>query len=473
MKVLEGPTRPNLAASDVQLVRAAREEDDHAFEELYRRYHDPIAGYVRRIVRDGGHAEEVAQETFLAALRGIRQTESEIQFKPWIYQIARNAAIDHYRRAGRVEEISFDSAGAGVAFDVIASTTPDASVLEAERFAHFRAALDELSDTQRRIIVLRELEGLSYREIAERMELSRAAVESALFRARRRLHAEYEQIHSGRRCAHIRSLMVRVVSGHDAGSARRKLERHVLRCWSCRRRARELGMEPAARSRRAMAFLPLPGFLRRLLPGADATASGARDAAAALNTPMLETVTQGVHKAAVVAAAALAIGGGGATLGGAGPLAVDSGQRSEETTRQAADPGSRSPLGAGTPSALERAAARRGRAGDGRPAAGQPTRGAPTPAARPAPLARAPSASAPSGAPAPATPVEHGVQTPAPDVKVPVLGNLREPAPPPLPALPRVPAVPQLPLDAPLGDTEVKGLLPGGVVETTGLPPLP
>ncbi|MDQ3871400.1 MAG: sigma-70 family RNA polymerase sigma factor, partial [Chloroflexota bacterium] len=89
--------------SDADLVAATRAGDESAFSELYRRYHPMIVGYVRRLVRDHGRAEDVAQEAFVSALRRLRQTETEINFKPWIYEIARNASIDLYRRKSRAE----------------------------------------------------------------------------------------------------------------------------------------------------------------------------------------------------------------------------------------------------------------------------------------------------------------------------------------------------------------------------------
>ena len=168
------------AASDIDLVRASREGDDEAFEELYRRYHTRISHYVRALVRDDGRAEDVSQEAFVAALRRIRRTESEIQFKPWIYEIAHNKAIDAHRRAARTLEVSVDfegELGAPAAGPPAGPPAPEACLMDKERFDNFRGALDELSESHHQIIVLRELEGLSYREIAARMQLSSAAVE--------------------------------------------------------------------------------------------------------------------------------------------------------------------------------------------------------------------------------------------------------------------------------------------------------
>jgi RNA polymerase sigma factor (sigma-70 family) len=95
--------------SDCELVDGVRAGDDVAFEALYRRYHPRIAGFVRGMLHDESRAEDVAQEAFLSALRRMRTTDAQINFKPWIYQIARNAAIDSYRRNSHAVEVSMDA----------------------------------------------------------------------------------------------------------------------------------------------------------------------------------------------------------------------------------------------------------------------------------------------------------------------------------------------------------------------------
>ena len=338
MSIVGNAGRPMAAAGDIDLVQASQSGDDEAFEELYRRYHARISRYVRGLVRDEGRAEDVIQETFVSALRCMRRTECEIQFKPWIYEIARNKAIDARRRASRSVEVSFDVEAELDAPEALRPGdphAPEACLMDRERFDNFRGALDELSDTHHRIILLRELEGLSYREIGARMQLSSAAVESALFRARRKLEHEYEQLDTGRRCRLVRACIARLAEGVDSGSDRRRLDRHARRCWSCRRWAQQLGVEPAsqrARLRGVGALLPVPAFLRRL-PGAHPQRNGAaRDAMGTVGAPSWEAAAQGLQKAAVIVASAAAIGGGGATLGGVGPLARDGSRAATEAS---------------------------------------------------------------------------------------------------------------------------------------------
>src|ERR687895_431747 len=196
-------------SADRELVEAVRAGDDSAFEELYRRYQPRIAAFLRRKVGDPARAEDIAQDAFVSALRRLRATDTEIDFKPWVFQIATNAAIDHWRRTSRAEEVSVDADEGMRQSDrarLTGSAGPDSVLVDKERFEHLRGAFDELSDMHTRILVMREFEGLSYREIAEQLDVSRGSVESTLFRARRRLESEYEDISEGRRCVAIRGV---------------------------------------------------------------------------------------------------------------------------------------------------------------------------------------------------------------------------------------------------------------------------
>lgn len=184
------------AVSDAQLIAAVRRGNDHAFEQLYRRYSSQVERFVANRVRDRGRAEDLVQEVFVSALRRLRATRSDIAFRPWVFEIAKNAAIDHYRRTSRTEEVSIHGDDALRPADQLrlvgwAHARPDNAVLEKERFNQLRDAFAGLSPSHHRVLVLRELEGRSYREIAQEMDMTRPAVESALFRARRRLHQEY------------------------------------------------------------------------------------------------------------------------------------------------------------------------------------------------------------------------------------------------------------------------------------------
>jgi RNA polymerase sigma factor (sigma-70 family) len=300
-------------AADAELVAAVRAGDDSAFEELYRRYQPLIARFVCGMLHDAARCEDVAQEAFLSALRRMRATDAEINFKPWIYQIARNAAIDSYRRNNHAVEVSMDADEGLRASDrtrlVGLEGSPDAALVTKERLDHLQGAFDELSDVHTRVLVMRELEGMSYREIGQKLDLTRPAVESALFRARRRLESEYTELSEGRRCEAMEGTIARIAQGVHRGAEEHRLARHARRCHTCRRRARELGIEPlsalGALRKKAAALLPLPWLLRRSGDGGGISGFFGGGANA---FPLAE------RAAALVAAAALA-GAGGAALG--------------------------------------------------------------------------------------------------------------------------------------------------------------
>ncbi len=418
--------------ADADLVTAVRQGDEASFEELYRRYQPRITAFVRSRLRDEARAEDVTQEAFLSALRRLRATDSEINFKPWIYEIARNAAIDSYRRSSRAEEISMDADSGLRPSDrlrLVGDSAPDSTLIDKERLDHLRGAFDELSDVHTQVLVMRELEGCSYREIGEKLDLSRPAVESALFRARRRLESEYAELSEGRRCRKARAMIARLAEGMGGGLDHQRLARHARRCHSCRRWARELGVEPQA------APAGLRAKIASLLP---------------LPFPWLPSGAQfgaglGERAAALIAAAALA-GAGGVAVGGSGlldrdadkPAAIERETVSERATQEATT-GAPSPLSAAD---RGRARARRGvdhtsskrdaRKGDtaaGAPAAGAPAAGGPTAGSGDsAPL---------GGAELPGAPDAPDVSVPLPDV--PTGGRL------PLPEVPRVTP----PLDTP------------------------
>ena len=260
--------------TDHQLVAAVRRGDDWAFERLYDRYQRRVAAYVYGMVLDYGRAEDITQDVFISALRRMRETERPIAFKPWVYEIAKNACIDQFRRSRRGEEVSYDALEDIGAADygrlASRSAAPEAAVDAKQQLSDLCGAFGGLSEAHHRILVMRELEGLSYREIGERMGMSLASVESTLFRARRRLSEEYEELISGERCRRVQSLMS---AGPVGTRDSRRMARHVSHCQPCRRHAHVLGLDsallaPRRRGRAIAGLLPLP-LLARLRRGAD------------------------------------------------------------------------------------------------------------------------------------------------------------------------------------------------------------
>jgi RNA polymerase sigma factor (sigma-70 family) len=299
---ISATARSRSDVTDHDLVQAVRAGDDHAFERIYHRYHRRISAYIFGMVHDHGRAEDLTQEVFVSALRRMRQTDRPIAFKPWIYEIAKNACIDAFRRAKRADEVSIDAEGGLAPADhgKLASISPslDAAVEGKQQLDDLCGAFGGLSDAHHQILVMRELEGLSYREIGERLDMSRPSVESTLFRARRRLTEEYEDLRTGARCLKIQEIIERAGATAAALGTRdqRRVGSHISHCQPCRKHAVMAGMDAAALGRRSVrgklaAFLPLPAVLRKRWFGGDGGSSDVAAAHAAHHAPALAQVS--------------------------------------------------------------------------------------------------------------------------------------------------------------------------------------
>lgn len=353
------PVHASLRAGDDDLVAAVRAGDERAFEALYARYRRRVAGYVRGMVRDEGRSEDVCQEVFISALRRLRETERPIAFKPWIFEIARNACIDAHRRTVRTNEVSFEARAAGgeEAWLTDRRAGPDAAMATKQQLHDLRGAFGGLSPVHREILVLREFEGCSYREIGERLGMSRPAVESTLFRARRRLSEEYDELVSGRQCIRVRELIVAAAGSRLGVRDRRRLARHVAHCQLCRRHALVAGVAlgmPAPAAARLAGLLPVPWLLRRRLGGDEPGVLGAH------GSTHMATIDPGAFAGwprAIAAAAAVAVAG----LGAGSAVVVERGGAAPPERRAAVEERAPAPRLATVPTVPARAPAPRAR----------------------------------------------------------------------------------------------------------------
>jgi RNA polymerase sigma factor (sigma-70 family) len=347
-------------ATDDQLVTAAQQGSDAAFDALFRRYRDRITAYVRGIVSDHARAEDIVQDVFMSALRSLRATEREVAFKPWIYEIAKNACIDHIRRGRRAVEVSIDSDDFSPVDEGRLSTgvsSTDAAYSTREELDVLRMAFNDLPAAQREVLVSRELEGLSYDTISSRTGLSRSAVESMLFRARRTLKNGFDDIATGERCHQMQEAMVKLNGGRMGVRQERRLVRHLGDCAACRREAVALGLDELAlgasgRAKSAIsrlgALLPLPAFLRRRwLDGSSLAGSAGQGAAA-------ESMSLAAKAGIVLAIAAIAGGGAGVAhkagaLGGGGSSKATPGAAKNGSSGGGISGGSSSSRNGGSP----------------------------------------------------------------------------------------------------------------------------
>ena len=175
-----------------KLVKRAQAGDGEAFTVLVGKYKDSIYNYVARMVHDRTEAEDIAQEAFIKAYQALPEFRGTASFQTWLYRIASNLAIDAARRRGRRGSLSLDepvNAGDGQMVDQLADEEPG-PLAQVESWALqqlVQEAIVELSPKLRAVVVMYDLEGLSYQEVAEILGCPLGTVKSRLFNARNQL----------------------------------------------------------------------------------------------------------------------------------------------------------------------------------------------------------------------------------------------------------------------------------------------
>jgi len=175
-------------AIDLELVRRVQQGDRMAFDLLVQKYQHRIAHLVARYVRDPSEVEDVAQEAFIKAYKGLGNFRGESAFYTWLYRIAINTAKNYLVSAGRrVPDQGVDSADAEQyeSGTLLRDTdTPERQLLSSEVEDTVYRTIEALPPELREAITLREMEGLSYEEIAQVMDCPIGTVRSRIFRAR-------------------------------------------------------------------------------------------------------------------------------------------------------------------------------------------------------------------------------------------------------------------------------------------------
>jgi len=177
--------------SDALLVQRAVAGDQKAFELLVIKYQRRIQRLIGRMVRDVDLVEDISQETFIRAYRALRQFRGDAQFYTWLYRIAVNTAkktLMDLKRNPTISENSFKSGDndetSPFENELTSEETPDAVLASKEIAEMVNAAMLALPDELQQAITLREIEGLSYEEIADVMSCPIGTVRSRIFRAR-------------------------------------------------------------------------------------------------------------------------------------------------------------------------------------------------------------------------------------------------------------------------------------------------
>jgi RNA polymerase sigma-70 factor (ECF subfamily) len=188
-------------AGDIALVRRVQKGDKTAFDALVLKYQHKVLKLVQRYVRNPAEAEDVAQEAFIKAYRALPAFRGDSAFYTWLYRIAINTAKNSLV-ANRRRPVSYDidpQDGSQLqAHPRLADTeTPEALALTDEIRRTVNEAIEALPDDLRMAIVLRELEGLSYEEIAKSMECPVGTVRSRIFRAREAIDHSLREVFDG------------------------------------------------------------------------------------------------------------------------------------------------------------------------------------------------------------------------------------------------------------------------------------
>jgi RNA polymerase sigma-70 factor (ECF subfamily) len=186
---------PSLREEEAALIERARDGEDAAFRVLVERYQQRVYGLAFGILRHREDAWDVAQEAFVKAYRNLGRFEGNSAFYTWLYRITYNLSMDALRSRARRDHVDIDSTRAveaAAAEEAPLSTHPANESARKELGEIIQNAMSRLSDKHRAIIVLREVEGLSYEEMAQVLKISKGTVMSRLFHARRNLQALLE-----------------------------------------------------------------------------------------------------------------------------------------------------------------------------------------------------------------------------------------------------------------------------------------
>jgi len=194
------------AKGDHDLVQRVQAGDTAAFRTLFDKYHRRAFAVAMGVVKNEDDALDAVQEAFVKVHKNIHKFQGSSSFYTWLYRIVMNVSIDHVRRTSRRKNLDFDEralheesevAGDGALVPSVTNANPGKAALRRELGGAIQAALQELPEHHRAVIILREIEGMSYEEMAEALEVPKGTVMSRLFHARKKMQASLAPYLSG------------------------------------------------------------------------------------------------------------------------------------------------------------------------------------------------------------------------------------------------------------------------------------
>jgi RNA polymerase sigma-70 factor, ECF subfamily len=212
------PLAAGASLSDQSLVRCAQSGNAHAFDRLVLKYRSRIVELAMRYTRNRADAEDATQETFIKAYRGLRHFRGDSAFYTWLYRIASNCARN-YLKARRHDSfrnaVDFSDYRHAVRHPIRLwdLATPEELALTADIRGMANAALEGLTEEQRTAIIMREIDGLSYQQIAAAMAIPIGTVRSRVFRARDIIDHKLRRVHDGGLGRHTSQRPRHAVSG--------------------------------------------------------------------------------------------------------------------------------------------------------------------------------------------------------------------------------------------------------------------
>lgn len=187
-----------MATSDLNLVKRIQNGDKSAFKDLVERYQNKLFSIAFGMVRQREDAMDLVQEAFLKAYRNLDKFEGTSAFYTWLYRITVNVCIDHIRKIKKRYEVDYDDqklvdskiVGENTLLPSTLGINPDHNLRRKELLEQIDKALEKLSPNHRQAIILREIHGLSYDEIADVLDVSKGTVMSRLHHARKNLQTQ-------------------------------------------------------------------------------------------------------------------------------------------------------------------------------------------------------------------------------------------------------------------------------------------
>lgn len=182
-------TKSRQDGDEAELIAKARAGDREAFSILVQRYERRVVGVALAVVHNQDDALELAQETFVRAFENLKNFESRSSFSTWLYRIAANLSIDFWRREGRYSVLRGEDAENEIRRLPSAEGDSYRAATQTELGNKLKEALQQLTPEHRAVVLLREVEGLSYDEISDVLQCPRGTVMSRLHYARNRLRS--------------------------------------------------------------------------------------------------------------------------------------------------------------------------------------------------------------------------------------------------------------------------------------------